>query len=464
MKQLKLVAVLVYLVCPSIFGQNIDNEDSKPSSADYYAKINERYGDLRISLEKRLAEIRGRNFNITNVPHQLSNGLPCSKQQLVLISTPQATWLQLENYEFLLNSKESNKLITAYIGIVNGQKITLDLVQQQTQDQQKRIIAILDPESVYVFQNAIVSYWNQAGASDLNLEEAIARGFTALAYHFGATNQLPYEPIISSKKIATYSELCKQIDMHLDKYQQHQKQLSRQISTLEELQTREKSGFIAYYPNPIYLGEMAWYIRPHDMKYFEYAQLSQLESSAETTYSSHLPYQPKILTNANQDDTAARQQCQQFIREGYTVPISNTTKHLPYIRETSTSLHDYKAEDFNCISGYTFRSDGRTLEKISDDDGFWSSVLFGNYDHMYSTKTNSDILKTYPELKRLKHYASHSLPATHTMATPYIATSASIGVAKHFDDNVYLILNLKKIQKIFGKSYKLLVVSHNAPI
>lgn len=230
-KQLKLATILTCLVCPSIFGQNINNEyaseDSKPSPVDYYAKINERYGDLKISLEKRLAEIQGCNFNITNVPYQPNNGLPHSKQQLVLISAPQATWLQLENYEFLLNSKESNKLITAYIGIVNGQKITPALAQQQTQARQEKIIAILDPESVYVFQNAIVNYWNQVEVINLSLEEAITSGFAALSYHFGATNQLSYKPISSNKKTATYSELCQQIDMHLDKYQQHQKQLSR---------------------------------------------------------------------------------------------------------------------------------------------------------------------------------------------------------------------------------------------
>ncbi len=401
-----ITSITLFFVCQVILGQELADADNK---------IN----DALTKIEHKLKGDKEYNFIAQNVPYNKIEELPLSEQQIVLCGNDQVIWLEFKNYEFLINGKESNQLVLVYIGKFKEQKINEQIVSQQN-NVKKLAISILDPESVYVFQNAIVHYWNQPDISKLTLAGAVLEGFNALDYHFGVINKL-VKNNYSHKACLPFTELSTLINSRIETYKKQQEKLNRLV-TIEDIEKKKELGFSAYYPNPFYLGDIAWYIRPQNMDYLAYAS-SRVESASESL---GIWCEPGTISKSTSSDLPQHDVFTDILERLY--PEKKDPKS---INGQPNRYHEYKFSDFKRISAYVFRGDIRLPEEIYRDDGFWAY----SKDKSFNIKTD---LAALAKIDQPWQFHEDS-PYPYTDGKAYIPTAKKFGITKNYGNNIYAL-------------------------
>ena len=138
MKKILLIITLAVVICSSSFA--------------YSANKNDLFFDRLI---EKSQNDQKRIFVADHVPYKNVDVLPKVGQQIVFCQNDSMMWLELESFEFLINSKPSRQIIVAYIGMHDDQKTDEDFVSKQ-ENVKRKVVPIYDPESIYVFQNEIV--------------------------------------------------------------------------------------------------------------------------------------------------------------------------------------------------------------------------------------------------------------------------------------------------------------------
>ena len=136
----------------------------------------------------------------------LENALPKVEDMMfICVDKNQSSkiWFEFTNFKFLVNAKSPNGLVRIYIGGVD-EKYDLENVYRQP-------IGIYDPESAFVFQDAIIKFWNNLPEnhirdSNLMLFRALEVGYSALSYHFGFSDSLIDIADKNSYPISGYQE------------------------------------------------------------------------------------------------------------------------------------------------------------------------------------------------------------------------------------------------------------------
>lgn len=371
-----------------------------------------------------------KEFALKNIPYQVKEeALPKVREQLLLCHDESTAWLELTNYKFLVTGQESNRLVTISIGKPAKEKITGNTT--------KKAIEIFDPEAAFVFQDAILFHWDKLGSnppasSVTTLAKIIQIGYDALSYHFGAKNSLEISEITES--INSLEDLSLFISSNQEKYKEQQKKLNRLI-TSEDIEAKEKLGFTTYYPNPIYLGDIAWYLRPQNMDYKDYARYGKIESSSESL---GLACEPGILSKSNNANFTEH--------DDYARILERIYPKKPITNYCHTKYHEYKSSDFKRLSAYVFRGDSRSLEDIHETGGFWARLDFKGecaksesceeYKEFDASK-DLEILKGIDEVWKF----SENTPYPYSADRAYVAPARKLGVAKNFgtSGNVYAL-------------------------
>ncbi|MBU0745114.1 MAG: hypothetical protein KKE11_07140, partial [Gammaproteobacteria bacterium] len=307
----------------------------------FFAMINVAYGqeeekksyDMEDVLRKVEQNMERKREEVKNLPYQFKDGtLPKVYGQIAFCHDGSRVWLELNNYESLVNGKESNRLVTVFIGrsdevaeffdgslLIQENSLKLPFVSLEKDNIVREVIEIFDPEAAFVFQDAIVRYWDklpgdQILLSFMDLAKAFQVGYDALSYHFGFKNSLDVSEISSS--INSPKDLSVFIRSLHKKYEDEQTQLNRMV-TLDDLKKKEELGFVAYYPNPIYLGEIYWHIRPENMSYKDYMQYGRIESTSESSSGMSFPCDPGIISKPNFNDPKGCERSLSFIKRAY---------------------------------------------------------------------------------------------------------------------------------------------------
>lgn len=233
------------------------------------------FDNIEKKLEQKQATLK-REFKNVSYENKKDNYLPKiyeeneKNAQIFFCHNGSTGWLEFTNYEFMINGRESNKLVTIVIG-----KSIEDAKNEKNVT--KETIEILDPELSFVLQDAILKYWDKINTANIkslpliNVAHAIQVGYNALDYHLGFTDVIDTNCAVN---ILNLNDLIELIKTKQQNYKEHAMFLNRFI-TFDDIKKKKALGFIAYYPNPIYLNDIAWYIRPSNMTYQDYAKYSQ---------------------------------------------------------------------------------------------------------------------------------------------------------------------------------------------
>lgn len=349
--------------------------------------------------------------NIQKLYYQTAdNQAPEILQQMRFYYNNSTAWLEFTNYEFLINGKESNKLVRIFI----GKPVESTRDNKNTKEQ---IIEIFDPEISFVFQNAVLNYWNKLPENQktslMDLAKAIQIGYSAVNYHFGFKDSLEAEPITQS--INSPEDLLVFVVSECEKYKKlalesNDKNINK-IETLSNIKEKTELGFTAYYPNPIYLGDIALYTRPKGMSYADYIKNSRNEDMQDIFGSIDEELLLSNNKNITEDKyigilkaTFERLYPKKNLKpQKETCPIKGTVSDG--ICYTYKDIKQLTHDDIKIYSSvYAFRGDGRSLKKIQEDRGFFLNLAsrpikytgddgwsFAGYDddcHLYTASKN----------------------------------------------------------------------------
>lgn len=255
--------------------------------------------------------ISAREFKNISYIVKSDGSLPKSSDQIFFCHNESVAWLELTNYEFLINGSESNKLVTVFIGITKEQAaIEKDII--------KEAIEILDPQSVFEFQNYILTDWDQKAVQDrYNLVE-------------------------------NYKEQAKAI---------------KKFVTHEEIKNKAALGFTAYYPNPIYYADS-------NNKLFLNQELFGLKGDPGVLLDNSAPQE----LNEFHEDVIKKLYPEIVPR--ITDSKSCSKKHLGDYKFSDFRFYSYK--DLKPLPlCYVFRGSFMDLEKTYEEKGFKSEMISG---------------------------------------------------------------------------------------
>ena len=379
----------------------IEKEGYKPYS---YEKISSLINNKKTKVQD--------NFSVKNVYYKYQESIPPkTTEQLMLCSNGNKVWLEITNFEFLVNGKESNKIVKIYIGDVTKKD---SLVATE-----KQIIEIFDPETAFIFSDAVIRYWDTLSPSGTTedsyqkLSKAITQGYFAIGNHFGISYQL--ESMSPANSIHSFKDLDDFCNILQEEYHTAANNIGRYV-THERINQLRELGFEAYYPNPAYLGDIAHYARTSEISYNDYINREQ-RSSFNVCNKDYLSKSADINYNFCDD---------------YTRPIEKLyPRDICFENVTAT----YSANDFKRVSAYTFRGDSRDISDIYKDAGFWTyrcnTLNHGIFD---SKKCKEQILND-ADSWRIPLCGKRPCPAGQA----YVSTSKIIDVTKGYGANVYAV-------------------------
>lgn len=306
------------------------------------------------------------SYAIGNVSYEFKQekSLPTTADQILFCSDDTRAWLEITNYEFLINGIESDKLVTIFIGTKGSSGVV-----------KKESIQIFDPESAFVFQDAILKYCaknSQFGDTFLDLAKIIQIGYNALDYHFGFKNSLGDVNEITTSINSPQELYCFIKSTYHNTYKTQAESLGRFV-TAEDINRKKELGFIAYYPNPFY-NAATWHIRPQDINYDDYKLVDYNESLTFNEDGLEFLFKKGIVTEHN---------------EFYDVLKRVYPDKILSLMHKSCPLKDYKDYEYSDIKEltykdctplhpiYLFRGDSRSLEEIFTANGFESEVIRG---------------------------------------------------------------------------------------
>lgn len=192
-----------------------------------------------------------------------AHALPTVLDQMFLCHNGSRAWLELSNYKFMLNGETSNTLITMYFGLKSGEELTVATMSNVIREP----LAIYDPETVFVFQHAIIKYWEHSStATLLDIAQAIHNGYTAVAYHFNQIKS-PQDTTITT----SFSSIHVLHDFVNEIITTKIQPMITQRCSLEAILKTKQKGLLAYYPNPCYLPEhVIKFLRDAHITYYDY--------------------------------------------------------------------------------------------------------------------------------------------------------------------------------------------------
>jgi len=338
---------------------------SEPSKTKLYQFDIEKY-KKQLQQEQNLTRDFTKTISYINQPEGSLPKISQESEQMVLYYNESKAWLELNNYEFLLNGKESKQLVTMFVGKSANDIVNKDSVVKKT-------IEIFDPEAAFVFQDAIIKYWHNNSSTQIkanslmDLAQAINTGYHALKYHFAITESQKADTIQTA--INSVQDLSDFIDMSHKQYQEYFKKM-RRLVTMEDIKSKEQLGFAAYYPNPIYLHKLAWYLRPQNMQYDTYSAYGLAED---------LGGDPEMLLEKNPPVPAEPNEYYDILKRLYSgknYRRSPDIKINPDYNYTYSDIKSLRYIDFKPLPPvYVFRGEDRSLEEVNKDKGFDSAFV-----------------------------------------------------------------------------------------
>ena len=352
-----------------------------------------------------------------NIYYEFKSVLPKTEEQMFICTDGNKVWFELTNYEFLVNGEKSNKIIKVYIGKVSSGN-TLNTTE-------KYALGIFDPETAYVFMKAILGYWDSLpknrieADSILDLAQTLQAGYQEIFYHFDFSNTLESKDMVA--KISSFKELIEFWQLQQEQYAIEAKRIGRLV-TADEIEKRKKQGFNAYYPNPVYLDDIAIYKRPSNMSYAEY-----IENGKEDLREDNVGFNCDKTYLAKTPDTSF-DYCDEYnkvlekIYPDDVIYLNNTEK--------------FHFSDFNRVKNvYAFRGEDRSMDEIYDAGGIWPRVYL-EPNKPYSTK--EDKKKLLEDTSRWEMRVSSG--TLHPGGGPYVSTSRILAVTKDYGKQVYVVL------------------------
>lgn len=366
------------------------------------------------------ANTKARTFAPQNLLYKFepAGTLPKVLEQMKLCCNNHQCWLELKNYEFMVNSKESNQLVKIFIGDNKADAITIT-----------EAIKIYDPESAFVFQDAILRYSDNLGnpkaLSYAELAKIIQIGFDELYYHFALTKT----PIASnSATINTAQELVDFIRTQTAAYASAN---SDRSPTQDEITAQEALGlgFTAVYANPIHYGKVTWYKRPIEMSYNDYATPTKISDK-------FLLGDPGYLTNHN---VKPKQKNLVYDKLKRIYPLRSETPVLqddalcPLITQDNypsfSDIRDFTHQDIKPIPpGYVFRGADMSLAEVYQSNGFQAPAA--------RNQDQDDLTKLFNQDDNWKFGNGPDHVTTMKM---YISTSRNIEVVKPYGSNTFVL-------------------------
>lgn len=406
-------------------------------------------------------QFREINIDFKQIPHEykLDGVLPKVSEQILFYYNEADAWLEFTNYEFLINGEESNRLVTIFIG-----KSAKEVANINKKDFIKKHIKILDPESAFVFQEAILKYWHQASIKNIkslsliNLAQAIQAGYNALEYHFGFTNVLFSVDEITNS-IYSPENLLSFLNSHQETYKKNAQSLHRFVSD-EDIDSKTNLGFAAYYPNPIYLHNIVRGVRAQNTKYNDHRLFSQPKLAFPLD-------NPGFLLK--QDTSKEYNEYYDILKRVYPEPIS--TESYPKNIIGNYKYSNFKSLDYKKFKPlppiYLFRGDGRSLEEVAKANGFDSPLARGRqsssygYGGAYSNKILEKLLAEHKiNYQAIKANDQQEIDKVKTIDDfwkidegndlmlytnkAYVSASRNINTAKN-SGNVYIVFTKKGI-------------------
>ena len=363
----------------------------------------------RLIKEKEAASFE-KKFATKNIYYKYKTILPKVEEQLAICTNGTKIWLELTNFEFLVNSKESNNIIKTYIGDITA--------ADNLETTERHVIEIFDPETAFIFSDAIIRYWDEFAKNTkedtyLKLAQTIQQGFSAINKHFGFINPLE----IKNPDKPSFKDLVEFYDLLQQKYKAEAMSIDRFVSS-EKIKQLKDLGFTAFYPNPIYLGDIVWYARPDVMNYNDY--VAKLDKNF------HGP------TNCNKNYLSKFADVSYNYCDDYTRAIERWfPSDISFLNATNT----YSANDFKRVSAYAFRGDSRAINDLNKDSGFWPQLCI---------RPNSEAIDSKECKKQLLHDENYwQIPLCGNRPCPggkaYISTSKFIDITKSYGKNVYVV-------------------------
>ncbi|MBU0744366.1 MAG: hypothetical protein KKE11_03250 [Gammaproteobacteria bacterium] len=287
--------------------------------------------------------------------------LPKIEEQILLCNDGVKVWLELTNFQSLVNGQESNKIVTVYIGDV-GDKKKAD----------RKIIEIFDPEATFVFQTEVIGWWgnNDRGiSSPSKLAEAILNGFKGVSEHFDFQEKFLQEGNQSIVSIEDLIDFCNQ---QQEKFKSITHGIDRFV-TMGTINKRKAQGLGAYYPNPIYLKSMFNYKRPQGMSYDEYLK-RVLE---EILFGMDMACDKDDISKTDDADYNFCDEYTQILERVYPGALNNSC----------SSIDNIHVSEFNRKSVYAFRGNDNSLDDVYAANGFWAE---GDGDAKFSDKETKE--------------------------------------------------------------------------
>lgn len=409
---------------------NIKNQlqDIKANGFEVYSK-----NKIKQIIDEKKAKDSVPGFVAKNIKYEFKDVLPKVEEQMFICKEGYKVWLELTNFEFVINSKESNKIVTIYIGVVGDKNKATKIP-----------IEMYDPETAFVFQDAIIRFWEKESQTDSDshyqkLARALQIGYQAVAYHFGFTNYLNV-----ARTDPQEEDFCEKLDLNklynaskhntpinspyviLPLYKNlHEKYKAQALSInifvdKAKVEKRKKLGFVAYYPNPIYLGNIAKYLRPSSIGYDQYNDVRQFDIMNE------IRCEEKYYTKNDRVHYDYCDEYTQILDQVYPDGMAHIN-----------SIYGLRQFKFDRVSAYGFRGDDRSLEEVYDYGGFWKRIQDINGSTYFSK--DKDRLLADPKFWEMENGGGAMDKTLHTASQCYVSTSRNQFITKTYGGNVYLV-------------------------
>ena len=316
-------------------------------------------------------------FITKNVQYEFKDESPIAGKQVMLYHDDSKVWLELTNFEFIIDRrKESDKIVEVYIGI-RGNK---DKATPYKLD-------FLDPEATFVFQDKIIRFWDKLPKNtkidnNTKIIEAIIKGYAALSYHFAFADSLETAEQNLLKIVMGAQDIIEQHTNHEkilylyniihQKYKEEAKSIDRLV-TKKDIEENKSIGLTAYYPNPVYLDDIAWYIRPEGMSYREYVEKSKMDLRFD-----------EFFVHCNKEYLSKYSDINYDHCDEYDPILHELYPDMTYVNSTKLCYSDFERKSI-----YAFRGDGRPPHEVYTHDGFWAvGFKCGNTkDNMFKNKS-----------------------------------------------------------------------------
>lgn len=369
-------------------------------------------------VKERLGKGYREKFVAQHVIYKYKNILPEVSTQVLICIDGSKIWLELTNFEFLVNNKESDKIVTVYLGDVGD-----------TEKARKIAIEIFDPEAVFVFQDVLLRFWDGLLQKSLYPEDSFSSlvasvelGYRAISYHFGFSNSLQSD--ICLKDIDNFHDFLKfQKSLH-KKYMVEMESIDRSV-TKDLIDKRQRQGLMAYYPNPFYLGDLVWFLRPTDVNYIDYVSAAVKNFGPNYDAMSCINFPVSYLKQSSVANS--NYNCS----DSYS-PILE--RLYPAGRIEYTLNGDTKFRFLNRISGYFFRGDSRQIDEVYDANGFWSRVHTNQGEYLFDNAKHKEALLHNDSFWKIgfnKRWGFDPYGSAYLSTSNYFSTAAGYGEDGH---------------------------------